>query len=262
MNQEVKEQLQYVHKRLQSEFDTFNLVTVAKWVAISPYHFHRLYREAFGETPLSTVTKARINKSCELLKQSKMSISEICIEVGFSSFSTFSTWFKIHVGMTPTEYRKEEQYSNKIGVKNQRTMPNVMNAKLTHTTIYVDDQESAKEFYTQKLGFEVSADVTIESGFRWLTVAPPDSSIELALMPISQNLGFTPELAGAVAKLQQAGMMWACTLEVDDCYLRYEQLKEKGVKFVREPVEEPYGIEAHFFDNSGNLFSLMSLPKS
>jgi len=117
--------------------------------------------------------------------------------------------------------------------------------KLSHVNVFVEDQDRAKEFYTEKLGFEVRSDATMD-GFRWLTVGPkdqPDLNILLA-RPAT--------LLGLVAK----GVMSAGVIETDDIQGAYEDLKGKGVTFLQEPAERPYGIEALFRDDSGNWFSL------
>jgi catechol 2,3-dioxygenase-like lactoylglutathione lyase family enzyme len=126
---------------------------------------------------------------------------------------------------------------------------------MSHTTIWVLDQESAQTFYTEILGFEVRTDVEM-GGFRWLTVGSknqPDFEIILAepKPPMLQ-----PDAAQQVKNLLAAGALGAGVLATDDCRATYEELKEKGVAFLQEPSERPYGIEAVFRDDSGNWFSL------
>ena len=130
-----------------------------------------------------------------------------------------------------------------------------MITKMSHTTIWVLDQESAQTFYTEILGFEVRTDVEM-GGFRWLTVGSknqPDFEIILAepKPPMLQ-----PDAAQQVKNLLAAGALGAGVLATDDCRATYEELKEKGVAFLQEPSERPYGIEAVFRDDSGNWFSL------
>jgi len=131
-----------------------------------------------------------------------------------------------------------------------------MITKLSHTTVYVIDQEHARAFYTDKLGFEVRDDVTMGS-FRWLTVAPktqPDAC--MVLMPVAASPMMTPEQAAQLRGLLEAGVLGPGVLLTDDCRRDHEELRAKGVVFVREPKEMPYGIEALMRDDSGNLFSL------
>jgi predicted enzyme related to lactoylglutathione lyase len=127
--------------------------------------------------------------------------------------------------------------------------------RLSHATIYVLDQDSAKAFYTEKLGFEVRQDARL-GNFRWLTVGPKDQEdLELVLMPVdgAPNLG---ESKDALRELVKAGKLGAAVFATRDCKKTHAELKAKGVKFISEPAERPYGVEAMFVDDSGNLFSL------
>ena len=127
--------------------------------------------------------------------------------------------------------------------------------KLSHTTIYVLDQDRAKAFYTEKLGFEVRQDVRME-GFRWLTVAPKgQDDLEIVLMPAGGGMT-SEENASKLRALVEAGVLGAGVFATADCRATYEQLKQKGVEFKQPPTERPYGIEAMFRDDSGNWFSL------
>jgi len=127
--------------------------------------------------------------------------------------------------------------------------------RMSHVNVFVLDQERAKDFYTRTLGFEVRNDVSMD-GFRWLTVGPseqPDLNILLARPDPPM---FSAEDAELLRGLVAKGAMGAGVIETDDCRATYEQLKARGVTFLQEPAERPYGIEALFRDDSGNWFSL------
>ncbi len=131
-----------------------------------------------------------------------------------------------------------------------------MITKHSHSTVYVTDQDRAKAFYTEKLGFEVRDDVRM-GDFRWLTVAPktqPDACIVLFLL--SSGGMMTEEQATQLRGLLEAGVLGPGVFQTDDCRRDYEELKARGVTFVREPKEMPYGIEALMRDDSGNVFSM------
>jgi catechol 2,3-dioxygenase-like lactoylglutathione lyase family enzyme len=133
---------------------------------------------------------------------------------------------------------------------------------LSHTSIYVLDQDSAKAFYCEILGFDVRNDVVmgegfegVGAGFRWLTVGPKNQpGVEMILADCA--MGRDPESAEQLRKLVAGGGMGAGVMATDDCHATYEELSAKGVTFIQEPAERPYGIEAVFRDDSGNWFSL------
>ncbi len=126
---------------------------------------------------------------------------------------------------------------------------------LTHTTVWVLDQDSAKKFYTEKLGFEVRTDQTMD-GLRWLTVGPKDQpEIEIILAKPGPPM-LDEEAAKQISGLVARGALGAGVLVADDIRRTHAELVKKGVTFLQEPAERPYGIEAVFRDDSGNWFSL------
>ena len=126
---------------------------------------------------------------------------------------------------------------------------------LTHSTVWVLDQEAALEFYTRVLGFEVRTDATLDS-FRWLTVGPPaQPGFELILADPGPPM-LDAESAEQIRAMVAKGALGAGVLATDDCQATYEELKARGATFLTEPTERHYGIEATFRDNSGNWFSL------
>ena len=131
--------------------------------------------------------------------------------------------------------------------------------KLANTQLWVHDQEEALAFYTQKLGMEVRADVTLpELGdFRWVTVAPPgEDEVSIVLMAIPGPPVMDPDTAEQVKDLMAKGFAGAVFLTTDDCKASYEELKARGVEFTEAPEERTYGIAAGFRDPSGNSFRL------
>ncbi len=136
-----------------------------------------------------------------------------------------------------------------------------MITRMSHAIIYVLDQDKALEFYRDKLGFEVRVDLTMDNGFRWLTVAPktqPD--MQIVLMAVKESPMFPAENVARLTALIEAGAISAGIVQVDDCQKTYQELKAKGVQFKTEPADRFYGIEALFHDDSGNWFS-MTQPK-
>lgn len=137
-----------------------------------------------------------------------------------------------------------------------------MITKLSHVTVFVNNQDAAKDFYVGKLGLEVRTDQTMDGGFRWLTVGPkaqPD--LEIILMEPKAGPMFDEEAAGAVRLLLKKGVLGAGAFHVDDCRKTYAELKAKGVQFAGAPEEKFYGTEAIMRDGLGNWFS-MTEPKA
>lgn len=132
--------------------------------------------------------------------------------------------------------------------------------RLSHTTIWVTDQDEALKFYTEKLGFEVRMDATLE-GFRWLTVGPKSQpDLEIVLMKPGAGPMMDQETTDRMMELIRKGVMGSGVFHTNDCRATYEELKAKGVEFIAPPEDRPYGVEALMKDNSGNWFS-MTEPK-
>ncbi len=137
-----------------------------------------------------------------------------------------------------------------------------MITKMSHTSLFVLDQDKAYDFYVNKLGFKVNTDVTMENGFRWLTLNPPEQpDLEIAiLLPLHEGMQYDEETRNAYKVLLEKGALGAGVLYTPDCRATYEELKAKGVVFKSEPKEQFYGIEAIITDSCGNWFS-MTGPK-
>jgi catechol 2,3-dioxygenase-like lactoylglutathione lyase family enzyme len=132
-----------------------------------------------------------------------------------------------------------------------------MITKLNHVSIFVLDQDSAYEFYVNKLGFKVHTDAPMGPGMRWLTVTPPEQpDLEITLMPVSDGMMFTKETAEQMRNLISKGTFGFGVFECNDLLATYEELKAKGVEFKKPPTKEFYGFEALLKDDSGNWFSL------
>jgi catechol 2,3-dioxygenase-like lactoylglutathione lyase family enzyme len=123
-------------------------------------------------------------------------------------------------------------------------------------TVYVTDQDAARDFYVEKLGFEPRSDVTMGDGFRWVTVGHPSQpELEVTLMLPGPPLD--PEMAEAVNRSLAKGRMGGFGLRTDDCQKTYDELSAKGVEFTQPPSKRPYGVEAVMRDNSGNWLVLV-----
>ncbi|MFI9510606.1 VOC family protein [Nocardia sp. NPDC052566] len=137
-------------------------------------------------------------------------------------------------------------------------MTTITNVSLV--TVYCTDQDEAKRWYTDKLGFVETGDITMgDNGFRWVTVAHPQHmELEVTLMvpgpPLDDNL------AEAIRRSMANGTHGALGLKTENCQKTFEELTAKGVEFIQPPAERPYGTEAIIRDCSGNWLVLVE-PK-
>ena len=118
--------------------------------------------------------------------------------------------------------------------------------KVVYTSVLVQDQDRAIDFYTKQLGFAKRADNPTPDGPRFLTVGLDGQAFELVLWP------GTPGQAQPVFGRVPASI----TLETDDCRSAFETLKSRGVKFDTEVLEYPWGYIAVFQDLDGNRLQL------
>ncbi|MDW7690914.1 VOC family protein [Flammeovirgaceae bacterium SG7u.111] len=129
-----------------------------------------------------------------------------------------------------------------------------MNQSLVNIALVVDDYDKAIQFYTETLGFELVEDSDLGEGKRWVLVRPKgEGSCRILLAKASgekQEKSIGNQTGGRVFLF----------LHTDDFWQDYHAYTSKGVKFVREPAEEAYGIVSVFEDCYGNLWDLIE-PK-
>jgi predicted enzyme related to lactoylglutathione lyase len=131
--------------------------------------------------------------------------------------------------------------------------------RIASAQLWVDDQDEALAFYTEKLGMVTRSDVTMPEmgGFRWLTVGPADQpDFSIVLMPVPGPPVIDEQSGAQIRDLMSKGLAGTVFLTTDDCHAAYEELKGRGVEFVEAPEERPYGIDSGFRDPSGNHLRL------
>ena len=133
----------------------------------------------------------------------------------------------------------------------------ILNVSLV--TVYCLDQSATRDFYVEHLGFQPGTDVTMGDDYRWVTIAHP-SQPELEVTLMTPGPPLSPEAAAFVRGQLESGQMGGLGLTVDDCRKTYEELRAKGITFVQEPSDRPYGVEAVMRDNTGNWLVLVE-PK-
>ena len=131
-----------------------------------------------------------------------------------------------------------------------------MITNISLVTVYCLDQDAARDFYVDVLGFEAGTDVTLGEGYRWVTARHP-SQPELEVTLMTPGPPLDADAADFVRRQLEKGSMGGLGLAVDDCRKTYEELSAKGVTFLQEPSDRPYGVEAVMRDNSGNWLVLV-----
>ncbi|MBV9794608.1 MAG: VOC family protein [Actinobacteria bacterium] len=131
-----------------------------------------------------------------------------------------------------------------------------MITNISLVTVFCLDQDQARDFYVDNLNFEVRTDVTMGEGYRWLTIGHPSQpELEVTLMVPGPPLD--PEAAQLIRQQLEKGQIGGLGLKVDDCRKTFAELSAKGVTFLQEPSERPYGVEAVLRDNTGNWLVLV-----
>jgi AraC-like DNA-binding protein/catechol 2,3-dioxygenase-like lactoylglutathione lyase family enzyme len=272
------------------------LAQLARQAGLSRFHFLRLFRDAFGTTPHEYLTRVRLGRARALLAAEHHSVTEVCLDVGFSSLGSFSALFAERFGCPPSAWRRHfwqvawppapadsltvpwcfgtatatrsppAERAKFRNIREARAHPpwhgggekeDSMIQRISHVSVFVTDQDRARTFYTEKLGFEVRTDATM-GDFRWLTVGPkgqPD--FELVLMALKPSEMMDEETCKTIRGLIEKGVFGAGVLETADIKKTYQELKSRGVEFSQEPTERPYGIEALLKDDTGNWFSMV-----
>ena len=128
---------------------------------------------------------------------------------------------------------------------------------LSHVFLWVRDQQEAKDFYVDRLGFSVGTDVTLDQygGMRWLTVVAP-GGVQIVLRPTDGSFVHDPDGPAFLRDMLAKGLGSGGILTVDDCRASYEELRGRGIEFTEEPTEHFYGVDAAFRDPSGNQWRM------
>jgi AraC-like DNA-binding protein len=112
--EDVRERLSRARMFIDESYQLpLDLIEISRQACLSRYHFLRLFRDAFHTTPHQYLIHRRIEKAKELLRSRKLSITDVCFEVGFESLGSFSSLFRKRVGQPPTTYRRRERESLK-----------------------------------------------------------------------------------------------------------------------------------------------------
>ena len=248
-----------------------DVAALARVALMSPGHFQRSFRAAYGETPYSYLMTRRIERAKALLRRGDLSVTEVCFEVGCTSLGSFSTRFAELVGESPSAYRARDHDEGaaipaciaKIHtrpVRNGEAKPAArasvqrMDIKLSTCFIAVDDHDKALGFYRDVLGLEVRNDVGFE-GMRWVTVGSPEQpDVDIVLEPPLADPNASAADKETMAELLAKGLLRAAIFMTDDCDATFERIREAGGEVLQEPIDQPYGVrDCSFRDPSGNM---------
>ncbi|HKP21480.1 MAG TPA: VOC family protein [Thermoleophilaceae bacterium] len=130
---------------------------------------------------------------------------------------------------------------------------------ISHVAVWVHDQDVAKEFYTEKLGFEVREDNTLPGfdNYRWLTVSPPGQPDVRVILSSPGPPAVDAESAKLLLELAARGALGPGIIRTDDCRKTCAELEARGVELSQQPDERFYGIDAAFRDPSGNEWRIV-----
>ena len=133
--------------------------------------------------------------------------------------------------------------------------------QIAMTQLWVHDQDAARDFYCDQLGWEVKEDSTLAElgGFRWLTVGPAEQEVSVALLAVPGPPMVDADTAEQIRSLMGKGKAGTVFLTTEDVHADYEHLRARGVDFYQPPTVMPYGIDAGLRDPSGNMLRLAQL---
>ena len=269
--------------------EPLTVADLARAAGLSPAHFSREFKRAFGESPHQYLLTRRLERAAALLRVTDWSVADVCFAVGAGSVGSFTTSFG--PGLRPVTHglpplvaaggslrpdsalrghglrpAAEPHVSRRPGdsrfvgflpvaLAHLRRIPMI---RIANAQFWVHDQDEALRFYTRTLGWEVRADVSMQAwNFRWLAVGPPgQDDVGLVLMPVPGTPMLDPDSSAALAGLVAMGAGGTLFLETDDCQASYDELSARGVTFNDPPTAQPYGIDTSFRDPSGNNIRL------
>lgn len=118
----VRERVEEVRAYLEANITRdVDMVSVAREVALSPFYLTRIFTAQYGVPPYRYLIRLRIEYARELLRDSMLTVTQICHRVGFNSLSHFITTFRRHVGVSPTQYRRMVDWQRDLNRFGPRT---------------------------------------------------------------------------------------------------------------------------------------------
>ena len=263
--------------------EPLDVPAMARAALMSPAHFSRKFRAAYGETPYSYLMTRRIERAKALLRQG-MSVTDTCVAVGCTSLGSFSSRFTEIVGETPSQYRARdhrdlEVVPSCVSMVAHATAPHPASPSdrlATQHRAGSEKQTADRCSYRSSHGSHRLLHVHPRPrsrrgarllprrarsrspprrrlrGFRWVTVGAPGQDVDIVLF---QPHGGRSQAEGdALLSLVTKGSLQAAIFNADDLDATFEKVRASGAEVLQEPTSQPWGArDCAFRDPSGNL---------
>ena len=248
--------------------------TMAQKALMSPAHFSRQFRAAYGETPYSYLMTRRIERAMALLRAG-MSVTDACMAVGCTSLGSFSSRFTEIVGESPDGLpaararggqgdahlrgqdahaagtRRIEQDRRSLG-RGRVLTSSSMTISLQYTNVTVNDVDEAIAFYGDALGLKVQNDVS-SGEHRWVTLGT-DAQPGLGIVLSDPHAGRSQADGDVMQELLTKGVLPMLVFSTDDLDATFETLRSSGAEVLQEPIQQDWGPrDCAFRDPSGNM---------
>src|SRR5690349_1413841 len=217
---------------------------LARAAGLSKAHFSREFRRAFGDSPHAYLLTRRLERAAGPAEH-RLLHDELQARVrrfadrlsgrppvgGKSGSGTRMRRPRLRSPATPHVSRRQRAGPDLASAHSSSRAKETKMIRISNAQLWVHDQEEALAFYTEKVGMEVRADVTLPEmdGFRWLTVGPPgQEDVSIVLMAIPGPPVMDEETTEQVRTLMAKGFAGTVFLTTDDCHASYEELRSRG----------------------------------
>ena len=261
--------------------EPLDVPALARIAYVSEAHFIRTFRATFGETPHRYLQRRRVERAMWLLRETDRSVTDICLDVGFTSLGTFSRTFREIVGESPVAYRaaprrsaapcrpaspwpgRDRAVSEKPAGRARRLESRAMTSTRSPTRTSASSTSRRRSTSTSASSGWRSRPTTHRGGFRWLTVGVPGEAIREIVLDVPGPPAMDEKTAEQVRELVTKGATGGRdgASRTDDCFGTYERLRAKGVEFTQEATDHGYGIDCGLRDPFGNQIRILQ-PKA
>ena len=231
-----------------------------RWQACPKYHFARCFEATYGETPIRYLTRRRIERAQDLLRAANLTVTEVCMLVGFSSLGSFSSRFASWWA------RARPRNRNRWAARGGAHVPGcdlfVRGGLDPAGTTGARSGRRPPPPYGDAMITNVPGHRVLPRPGRGTThseLGPPAATRHGTTAGLDHHRAPTlgPDAADFVRRQLGKGQMGGLGLRVDDCRKTYDELSAAGVEFLQEPADRPYGVEAVMRDISSSWLVLV-----